>query len=69
MTLDDIKKMECNFITPDTASKILGCNPQGIRLAARQCPNELHFPTIVIGNRTKIPRLPFIKFMEEYPNV
>lgn len=63
--LQDIKSMERETITPAIAAKVIGCDPHYIRVAARQCPNTLGFKVIVYGHRTKIPRLPFIKYMEE----
>lgn len=64
MTLDDIKAMTKEVITPDVAAKILGCDPHYIRVAARDCPETLGFPVVRVGKRTKIPRRPFLRFME-----
>jgi len=64
MSLDEIRSMSKEVITPDTAAKVLGCDPVYIRLVARKDPARLGFPTICIGNRVKIPRLAFIRFME-----
>lgn len=64
MTLDDIKALEKEMITPAVAAEILGCDPQGIRIAARTEPQSLGFPVNVIGTRTRIPRRAFIQFME-----
>lgn len=64
MTLEDLKHSTKNIITPAEAAQIIGCNPQYIRLQARNRPELLGFPVVVIGCHTKIPRLPFIKFVE-----
>lgn len=64
MTLEEIKKMDTYTITAAVAAPIIGCDPHYIRLMARQDPKHLGFPVIVYGNRVKIPRLPFVKFME-----
>ena len=64
MTLDDIKTMDKEFLVPAEAAKILGCDPHYIRVAARQCPGALGFPVICLGNRTKIPRRAFVRYME-----
>ena len=64
MTIDDIKAMTKAVITPDEAAKVIGCSPQYIRVAARQCPEQLKFPVFLIGRRVKIPRVPFINYME-----
>ena len=36
MSLEDLKQMNCMTITPAIAATCLGCDPQWIRLAARQ---------------------------------
>lgn len=64
LTLADIKNMKKDVITPKEAAQVLGCDPQWIRLVAHRQPERLPFPALVVCNRTKIPRLPFIKFME-----
>lgn len=64
MTLDELKAMDGYVITPKIAAQFLGCNPYSISVAARDCPERLGFPTSRIGTRTKIPRLPFICFLE-----
>jgi hypothetical protein len=51
------------IITPDMASKVLHCKPESIRLAARERPDLLGFPVIVMGSETKIPRIPFLRFL------
>ena len=65
MTLDDIKAMDRETITPAIAAQVLGMDPHYIRIVARRTPERLGFPTIVYNSRTKIPRRAFIKFMEE----
>lgn len=64
MTLDHLKAMECETITPAVAAAVIGCDPQAIRVAAHTEPESLGFPVIPIKSRTKIPRRAFIQFME-----
>lgn len=64
MTLQDLKMLNKDIITPAIAAKVLGCDPHYIRVVAHQCPEQLGFPVIVMGTRTRIPRLAFIKFLE-----
>ena len=64
MTLEDIKQMDKGTITAAVAAPIIGCDPQYIRLMARLDASKLGFPVIVYRSRVKIPRIPFIKFME-----
>lgn len=64
LTLADIKQMTKDIITPREAADVVGCDPHWIRLAAREHPEWLGFPVIVVRNRTKIPRVAFIRYME-----
>lgn len=64
MTLEDLKAMKCEYITPAVVGGILGCHPYSITLQARQDPARLGFPVCVIGTRTKIPRRAFVQFLE-----
>ncbi len=64
MTLQEVKNMTTDFITPAIAGKVLQCEPQLIRVQARSNPELLGFPVIVVGRSTKIPRKAFVRFME-----
>ena len=64
MTLTEIKASDKPMLTPADVAPVLGCDPQDIRVAARQRPDLLGFNFTVIGTRVKIPRLAFIKWME-----
>lgn len=50
-------------ITVELASKALRCSAHSIRVAARERPDLLGFPVIVMGPKTKIPRIPFLRFL------
>lgn len=65
MTLDEIRNSTKEVLTPADIAPVLGADPQDIRLAAKQHPERLGFPVCVIGTRTKIPRVPFLRFMGE----
>lgn len=45
------------------ASEVLGCAENVLRVTIQQAPERLGFPAILIGNRVKIPRVPFLRFM------
>lgn len=64
MTLAELKQLDKDVITPAQAAGVLGCDPQYIRIAARQRPELLGFPVILIESRVKIPRIAFIRYME-----
>lgn len=68
MTLQELKSIDKDIITPAEAASVIGCDPHYIRVQARTRPELLGFPVMVLGSRTKIPRLPFIQFLEGKPN-
>ena len=63
MSLDDLKRLDREFLTPAQVAEILNCSAHGIRIWARQKPEQLGFPVCIIGSRIKIPRRPFLRFM------
>ena len=63
MTIDEIKQSNKTILTPADVAPVLQCDPHWIRLAARQRPELLGFPVIVMNSRTKIPRIPFLEYM------
>lgn len=69
MTLQEIKALDREYLTPAQIAPILGCDPQDIRVAARQRPDLLGFNVAVIGTRVKVPRLAFIKWVGGGENV
>ena len=64
MTLNEIRGMAKETLSPAIVAGVIGCDPQSIRLAARVAPERLGFPTIVMGSRVLIPRQAFLQFME-----
>lgn len=63
MTLDEIKNSDKAFLIPKDIAEVLECDPQLIRILARDNPQKLGFPIVRIGSRTKIPRLAFLAFL------
>lgn len=61
MTIDDIEAMDKTTITPKEAAGVLGCMPYYINVKARA--GTLEFPAFFSGNRLKILREPFIRFV------
>lgn len=64
ITLEALRAMNQETISPAIAARVLGCDPQWIRITARTDRAALGFPVVVLGHRVKIPRVAFIKFME-----
>lgn len=69
-TLEDLIASDKAFLTADDVAGVLGSCPHTIRLTAKQRPELLGFPVVVLGNpkdinyaRVKIPRIPFLRFM------
>lgn len=65
MTLKDIRAMDKDFLTPAEVAGVLNCSPQLIRHQAANNPMLLGFHFCKVGNRIKIPRESFIKWMQE----
>jgi len=63
MTLDDLKRVDRDWLLAREVAPLLGVDPHSVRIAARQAPERLGFPVCVIGSRVKIPKKPFIEFM------
>lgn len=65
LTLAAIAAMDCMFLIPSQVAQVLGCSQYYINVAS-QTPDGrayLGFPVARIGNRVKIPRIPFLRFM------
>lgn len=58
MTLDDIKAMTGDWITPATAGKVMKMDPGKVIAYART--NQLPFKTRISGNRVLISRTSFL---------
>ena len=62
-TICDLESMSRETISPSEAAEIIGCNPQFLRIQARQDRQALGFPVIVMGHRVRIPRRAFLAFL------
>ena len=59
MTLTDIKTIDRDWLNVAEVADILGADQQGIRIAARENPQGLGFPVILLGRngrRVKVPK-------------
>ena len=63
MTLSEIEAMEKAVLTCAEVAPVLMVNPATLHSKAMECPERLGFPVIVMGSRVKIPRIPFLMFM------
>lgn len=64
MTLEDIKGMDKELLTVDEVAPILGISARLIRRTAKEAPEELGFPVIVMRKQIRILRRPLINFIE-----
>lgn len=63
MTIQEMQQCERAFLTAADVAPVLNCDPQVVRIMARTKPERLGFPVNVMGNRTRIPRVPFLQFI------
>lgn len=61
--LDRIEALDKEMLVPTDICKYLGCAAYSINIATRDGKNPFPFPVIRIGNRVRIPKMPFIKAM------
>lgn len=55
-----IKASTKAWITPSEAAKVLQCTPYALNRMAME--DSLPFKSFFVGNRLRIPRIPFLKF-------
>lgn len=65
MTLEEIKCSDKLFLTPAEIAPVLRANPHAIRCTAKQRPDLLGFKFTFSGCHMKIPRIPFLNWLEE----
>lgn len=65
MTLEEIKNSPKLFLTPADVARVMGSDPHTVRCTARQRPELLGFEFTFSGNRMKIPRIPFLRWLGE----
>ncbi len=65
MTWNELVASEKVFLLAQDVAPLIGASEHAIRVQARDNPGSLGFPVTRIGSRTYIPRLAFIRFVEE----
>ena len=63
MTLDEVRASKKEMLSPTDIAPILGVHPYSINVAKKK--GTLEFKAMFIGKYLKIPRIPFLKYMEE----
>ena len=59
MTLEEIKEMKDDFLTPAVVAGVLKMDIGRLRGYAKD--GQLPFPVVISGDRVKIPRIAFLK--------
>lgn len=65
MTLEEIKASSKTFLIPADIAPVLNSDPHTIRCTAKQRPNLVGYEFTFVGNRMKIPRVPFLRWLGE----
>lgn len=63
MTIIDLIRSDKVYLTPADIAPVLHCDAQSIRVQAKRDDKLLGYPVIIIGNRIKIPRIPFLRYL------
>ena len=63
-TIEELKAMTKEILTPGDVAPILNCDPQLIRIQAANDIHSLGFSASKLGSRIKIPRRAFIQWFE-----
>ena len=65
LTLEDIAKLDKEFLVPAQVSQILRCAPYHINLMSQteEGRKSLGFPVMRVKSRVKIPRRAFLEYM------
>ena len=63
MTMSEIKESTKPYLLAKDVAEVLGSDQQTIRVSAKL--GVLGFPVFYTGNRLKIPRIPFLRYMGE----
>lgn len=65
MTLEEMKTSSKIFLIPAEVASVLQSDPHTIRCTAKQRPDLLGFEFTFTGNRMKIPRIAFLRWLGE----
>lgn len=63
MTIAEIRHSDKPMLLPADVAEVLQMDAQAVRDTAANAPEKFGFPVIRIGRRTKIPRIPFLRFL------
>lgn len=64
MTFDEIKKSDKLMLTIQDIGTAIGISPERLRDQAKKNPEYLGFPVVVACDTVRIPRMPFIEWVQ-----
>ena len=64
MTLEQMKKSTETVLPVYQVAEAIGISAERIMEQARKDPGKLAFPVVVACDTVRVPRIPFIKFLE-----
>ena len=62
-TLDDLLRMNTPTIPGTWAAQVIGMDPTRLIGYAREKPDLVNFPYQLSGNRMRVPRVPFLRWI------
>ena len=68
MTIEDIKRLPKETLTPQDVAPLLGCWNYSINKQAQADPGKLGFPVSVMGSRIYIPKDGFVNWWMGWKN-
>ncbi len=63
-TLEEIKRIDKEMLSCEDVAPYFGCDPQDIRVQAKQNASALGVPCVMIGSRVKFPKAGFVNYCE-----
>lgn len=65
MTLQELQNSKAEMLrAPDICPDIIPCIPETLTRIAKQSPDSLPFPVLVMGRYVYFPRVAFLKWIE-----
>lgn len=63
--MEQLARQDSTFLVPDDVAEVLGCDRSNISVmaATQEGRDALGFRVVRVGSHTKIPRIPFLRYM------
>jgi hypothetical protein len=63
MTLDKIASSKKDMLSCGDVADVVGIGTYNLHRYIMEYPERIGFPVMITGNRIRIPRIPFLRFM------